>query len=60
MIKLRSLLKEGEHIKEIFIWMDHDGKITRVPIEGHAPWQKNIVIVGSMSSLNLERYRFES
>jgi hypothetical protein len=38
MIKLRSLLKEGEHIKEIFIWMDHDGKITRVPIEGHAPW----------------------
>ena len=36
MIKLRSLLKESEHIQEVFIWMDHDGKITRVPREGHA------------------------
>lgn len=38
MIKLRSLLKEVEHTHEIFIWLDYDGKITRVPREGHAPW----------------------
>jgi len=38
MIKLKLLLREAEHIQEIFIWMDPDGKITRVPREGHAPW----------------------
>jgi len=37
MIKLKSLLKE-EHTQEVFIWMDYDGKIHRVPREGHAPW----------------------
>lgn len=38
MIKLKQLLREAEHIHEIFLWMDSNGNITRVPREGHAAW----------------------
>jgi hypothetical protein len=37
MIKLKRLLRE-HHTHEVFLWMDHGGKTTRVPREGHAGW----------------------
>lgn len=38
MIKLKHLLSEVEHTSEVFLWLDKDGNITRVPREGHSPW----------------------
>lgn len=36
MIKLKRLLKESEHINDIYMWMDSEGKTTRVPLQGHS------------------------